>query len=61
MAKSDKTTPRFQVQNLSLERNGRPVLREVNMEVAAGEIVWTVTIDDGDPDVDLETATTLVR
>ena len=33
------TTPRFQVQNLSLERNGRPVLREVNMVVAAGEIV----------------------
>ena len=39
MDKSDKTTPRFQAQNLSLERNGRPVLREVNMEVAAGEIV----------------------
>jgi ABC-type proline/glycine betaine transport system ATPase subunit len=33
------TTPCFQVQNLSLERNGRPVLRNVNMEVAAGEIV----------------------
>ncbi len=33
------TTPRFQVQNLSLERNGRSVLRDVNMMVAAGEIV----------------------
>ncbi|HFQ93146.1 MAG TPA: phosphate ABC transporter ATP-binding protein [Anaerolineae bacterium] len=33
------TFPRFQVQNLSLERNGRPVLRDVNMVVAAGEIV----------------------
>lgn len=33
------TIPRFQVQNLSLERNGRPVLRNVNMVVAAGEIV----------------------
>ncbi len=33
------TSPRFQVQNLSLERNGRPVLRDVNMVVAAGEIV----------------------
>ena len=33
------TPPRFQVQNLSLERNGRPVLRDVNMVVAAGEIV----------------------
>ncbi len=31
--------PRFQVQNLSLERNGRPVLCNVNMVVAAGEIV----------------------
>ncbi|HID52178.1 MAG TPA: ATP-binding cassette domain-containing protein, partial [Anaerolineae bacterium] len=31
--------PRFQVQNLSLERNGRLVLRDVNMVVAAGEIV----------------------
>ena len=30
---------RFQVQNLSLERNGRPVLRDINMAVAAGEIV----------------------
>jgi ABC-type molybdenum transport system ATPase subunit/photorepair protein PhrA len=29
-------TPRFQVQNLSLERNGRPVLRDVSMVVAAG-------------------------
>ncbi|NKQ37604.1 MAG: phosphate ABC transporter ATP-binding protein, partial [Chloroflexi bacterium] len=33
------TTPRFQVQNLSLKRNGRPVLRDVNMVVAVGEIV----------------------
>jgi ABC-type proline/glycine betaine transport system ATPase subunit len=33
------TTPRFLVQDLSLERNGRPVLRDVNMIVAAGEIV----------------------
>ena len=33
------TRPRFQVQNLSLERNGRPVLREVDMVVAAGQIV----------------------
>ncbi|MEA3441639.1 MAG: phosphate ABC transporter ATP-binding protein [Chloroflexota bacterium] len=33
------TTPRFQVQNLSLERNDRPVLRDVDMVVAAGEIV----------------------
>lgn len=33
------TTPCFQVQNLSLERNGRPVLCDVNMVVAAGEIV----------------------
>ena len=39
MDKSDETTPRFQVQNLSLARNNRPVLREVNMVVAAGEIV----------------------
>ena len=35
----DMTTPCFKVQNLSLERNGRPVLRDVNMVVAAGEIV----------------------
>ena len=33
------TSPRFQVQNLSLDRNDRPVLRDVNMTVAAGEIV----------------------
>jgi len=33
------TTPRFQVQHLSLERNGRPVLQDVTLEVAAGEIV----------------------
>ena len=33
------TTPRFQVQNLSLARNGRPVLRDVTLHVAAGEIV----------------------
>ena len=39
MNKSDKPTPRFQVQNLSLERNGRSVLYDVTMEVAAGEIV----------------------
>ncbi|MEA3335679.1 MAG: phosphate ABC transporter ATP-binding protein [Chloroflexota bacterium] len=39
MDRTDPTTPRFQVQNLSLERNGRPVLRDVNMVVAAGEIV----------------------
>lgn len=32
-------SPRFQVQNLSLERNDRLVLRDVNMVVAAGEIV----------------------
>ena len=31
--------PRIQVQDLSLERNGRPVLRGVDMAVAAGEIV----------------------
>lgn len=34
-----KVVPRFQVQNLSLTRNGRAVLRDVTMEVAAGEIV----------------------
>lgn len=34
-----KVVPRFQVQNLSLTRNGRTVLRDVTMEVAAGEIV----------------------
>jgi ABC-type proline/glycine betaine transport system ATPase subunit len=39
MEKRDMTNPRFQVQNLSLARNGRPVLRDVNMAVAAEEIV----------------------
>ena len=39
MGKIDKAIPWFQVRNLSLERNGRPVLRDVTMEVAAGEIV----------------------
>jgi ABC-type proline/glycine betaine transport system ATPase subunit len=39
MDNSEQTTPRFQVRNLSLARNGRPVLHDVTMEVAAGEIV----------------------
>ena len=39
MGKNDLPTPRFWVQNLSLERAGRPVLHEVNMQVATGEIV----------------------
>ncbi|MCP4362073.1 MAG: phosphate ABC transporter ATP-binding protein [Chloroflexi bacterium] len=33
------TSPRFQVLNLSLVRNGRPVLHDVNMCVNVGEIV----------------------
>lgn len=39
MNSTDRIPPRFQVQNLSLERNGRPVLRDVNLVVNAGEIV----------------------
>ncbi len=39
MDPNDNSIPRFQVRNLSLARAGRAVLRDVNMEVAAGEIV----------------------
>ncbi|MCP4428847.1 MAG: phosphate ABC transporter ATP-binding protein [Chloroflexi bacterium] len=33
------TTPRFQVQRLSLERNGRAVLHNVSLSITSGEIV----------------------
>lgn len=39
MEEFDSQTPRFLVQGLSLERNGRLVLEDVNMVVAAGEII----------------------
>ena len=39
MTMADMTNPRIQVQNLSLQRNGRPVLRDVNIVVTAGDIV----------------------
>ncbi|MEJ2750137.1 MAG: phosphate ABC transporter ATP-binding protein [Anaerolineae bacterium] len=34
-----ETTPRFQIKNLSLERNGRAILHDVNLAIAPGEIV----------------------
>jgi ABC-type Fe3+/spermidine/putrescine transport system ATPase subunit len=39
MDPDNKPNPRFQVRKLTLARAGRPVLHDVNMEVAAGEIV----------------------
>ncbi len=38
MNSTDKTPPRLLVQDLSLQRNGRPVLQDVTLTVEAGEI-----------------------
>jgi hypothetical protein len=54
----------FQVIDLEVSDpvgNGRTTVRFNYTADATGEIVWTATLEDGDPDVDLATATTQVK